>query len=547
MKNIQIQSQKLPIILAVYFAVVFNLSFFSYLIKVLQSLDHFPIGFMITVVISFIAGLNALFTLINIKYINKPLIILLLFFSSIVSYQQYFYGVIFNADMIDTIIQSNFSEGSSFLNYSIIFWIIITGIIPSILLYRSNITYLSCKKSIINKLISCAASILIIGSGIAVYYIDYASVGRNNTRLINLPVPTYFISSIVKYIQQNHFKKHVVYINKGLDAKNNHQYDGKSNLLVILLGETARSMNYELNGYSRPTNSHTKKFDVISFKNVSSCGTLTSESVPCMFSNLTRKEYSRKIANHQDNLLDIMQHAGLNLSWLDNDSGCKDVCNRIKNVKIKPSTNQFCDNLQCNDGILTDKLQSEINSVQDKTKDTVIVLHLIGSHGPTYYKRYPKENKQFRPDCSRSDIQNCTNEQLINTYDNTILYTDYIMSKTIEILESNNKLWRPAVVYISDHGESLGENGLYLHGTPYFMAPKEQTSVPWIVWLSESFAKKNHVDTAVLKQKINEPYSHDNFFSSILGLMQIQTKEYTKGLDIFHNQINVVSNNEKSN
>ncbi|MGL5392457.1 MAG: phosphoethanolamine transferase, partial [Shewanella sp.] len=167
-------------------------------------------------------------------------------------------------------------------------------------------------------------------------------------------------------------------------------------------------------------------------------------------------------------------------------------------------------------------------------KDTFITLHVIGSHGPTYFQRYPPEHRQFLPDCQRSDIQNCTSEQLINTYDNTILYTDYILSEVIKQLKQNNERFDTAMLYLSDHGESLGEKGMYLHGTPYSIAPNEQINIPMLAWMSEDFSQENRLNTTCLTEQAKSGrFSHDNLFDSLLGLMNVNTAVYQQPLDIF--------------
>ena len=178
------------------------------------------------------------------------------------------------------------------------------------------------------------------------------------------------------------------------------------------------------------------------------------------------------------------------------------------------------------DGILLEGLPQYIEKHQG---NTLIVLHQNGSHGPRYNKRYPKVFEQFRPVCDSSDVRECTREELINAYDNTILYTDYLIHQTINIAEKTN---RPAVViYVSDHGESLGEKGLYLHGFPYALAPEEQKKVPLVIWMSQAFQDARDISNACLANKT--AYSHDHIFHSMLGLFQVQTKLYEPGLDIF--------------
>ena len=159
-------------------------------------------------------------------------------------------------------------------------------------------------------------------------------------------------------------------------------------------------------------------------------------------------------------------------------------------------------------------------------RDTVIVLHMMGNHGPAYFRRYPREFHHFVPDCATAELRKCTRDQVVNSYDNAILYTDHVLASLVHALEKHAGTLDAAMLYLSDHGESLGEAGLYLHGLPYAIAPDTQTRVPMIAWLSPQFAASNLVDRACLRGKAAEPLSHDNLFHSVLGVLDVQTSAY---------------------
>jgi lipid A ethanolaminephosphotransferase len=302
----------------------------------------------------------------------------------------------------------------------------------------------------------------------------------------------------------------------------------KPKLIVLVVCESARASNFSLNGYPKPTNPLlTKRDDLFSFKNVYSCGTETTVSVPCMFSHLPRERFNLAKANENENLLDILKRTGIEILWRDNDSGCKQVCNRVNvddfnDQKIQP----YCNDFECHDEVLLYQLE---NYIQKQPTDRLIVLHKKGNHGPAYYKRYPKNFEVFQPICTSNELQDCSNEAITNTYDNIIVYTDYFLNELISILEKHNKQYDTAMLYISDHGESLGERGIYLHAMPYFIAPIEQIHIPFIMWFSESF----DIDRQHLSQILNKKLSHDNLFHSILGLYAINTNLYDKNLDLF--------------
>jgi lipid A ethanolaminephosphotransferase len=250
-----------------------------------------------------------------------------------------------------------------------------------------------------------------------------------------------------------------------------------------------------------------------------------------MFSFMGRANYDENRATNQDNVLDVIQRSGINTQWIDNDGGCKGVCGHVPTISISTKTDSpLCDGEYCFDEILLPELEKALAKANGK--DTMVVLHLIGSHGPTYYRRYPASHRKFTPDCQRSDIQNCTREELVNTYDNTIAYTDYMLSRIVNVLKVHTDQYNTNMLYMSDHGESLGENGLYLHGTPYAIAPKEQTHVPALLWLSDNYVRENRIDTTCLRKNAeSEQISQDYLSHSLLGLTNVTASVYKPELD----------------
>jgi lipid A ethanolaminephosphotransferase len=302
-------------------------------------------------------------------------------------------------------------------------------------------------------------------------------------------------------------------------------------LLVIVVGETARAKNFQLAGYARKTNPELSNTDVVYFRNTSSCGTATAISVPCMFSIFGHANYSHSKGLATENLMDVLTRAGIKTEWWDNNTGDKKVASRIKTINFFRMNNpRYCSAGECLDQILVDGMDGWLDNIKG---DAVLVLHQIGNHGPAYYLRYPEAYRRFVPDCRSADFQTCTPESIVNAYDNALLYTDHILSEIIARLNSRANRFDSAMIYMSDHGESLGENGLYLHGAPYILAPEEQTHVPFIVWTSPSFDQSTGLNLACLKKKEDLPHSHDNLIHSVLGLMRVKTSIYNPALDIF--------------
>ncbi|KOE82526.1 hydrolase [Vibrio alginolyticus] len=538
-KGINLSYVGISFCLALYFVVIVNLPVYSALSDVLSELDGVKIGFVISIPIFFLATFNFLFNLFSWPWLTKPFFALLILLSAAVSYAGFNYGTLFDSDMIANIVETDSSEAGSYFSLYSLVWMIGMGIIPALLLI---ITPIQKNKSFFNlilrKLTSMAISLVVIGTVAMMYYQDYASVGRNNSYLRQLIIPTQLVYSIGKYVHRTYLATPIIYREIGLDAKQTPQAlsaaTDKPTLVVFVLGETARSQNYQLNGYSRPTNSYTKALNVISFQDVSSCGTATAVSVPCMFSSFTRDNYSRQAADNQDNFLDILKRAQVGLFWIENDGGDKNVAKNIDKIEIDRSrVDELCNGQTCYDMAMLENFEKNIDKMQG---NRMLLMHLIGSHGPTYFQRYPQDKKVFQPDCPRADIENCTVDQIINTYDNTILYTDYVIAQTIEKLKTLEDKYNTALIYISDHGESLGENGLFLHGMPYGLAPEYQTQVPMIFWTSPGFEREKSLNTTCLRNNAQQKtYSQDNLFHSMLGIMDITTEVYNPHMDLFAN------------
>lgn len=306
--------------------------------------------------------------------------------------------------------------------------------------------------------------------------------------------------------------------------------------MILVVGETARSQNFQLNGYPRATNPRlSRKEGVISFNDVSSCGTATAISVPCMFSQMTRGQYDDVRAATEENVLDILQRTGISVLWRNNNNGgCKGVCERVPTEDMPAlKVAGQCVNADgtCYDDVLLHQLGARIDAING---DALIVLHQLGSHGPTYFERYPAASRAFSPTCDSNQIQHCSNEALVNTYDNTLVHTDQVLAEAIGLLRGYSAHRDVALIYVSDHGESLGERGMYLHGTPYFIAPREQTQVPMVMWFSPEFSRNAGLDLACMRgNALHRAYSHDNVFHSLLGLFGVSSTVYQRDLDVF--------------
>ena len=311
----------------------------------------------------------------------------------------------------------------------------------------------------------------------------------------------------------------------------------KPRLLVLVVGETARAMNFSLNGYPRQTNPELARLPVINFPQTRACGSSTEVSLPCMFSSLGRADYDEARIRGGESLPQLLARAGMRVVWLDNQSGCKGVCAGLESQDLSTGDDPaLCPEGRCLDAVLVRRLGQLLDAEPaGDGRDLVVVLHQLGNHGPAYHKRYPRAYARFAPACTRTELRDCSREEIVNAYDNAILYTDHVLASTIGVLDGHRDRFDVAMLYVSDHGESLGEKGLYLHGMPYAIAPAEQLSVPMVWWFGGAgVAAWGGVDEACLRRRATEPAHHDNLFHSVLGLMGVETPRYVAGRDLTH-------------
>lgn len=521
------------ILFSLYIALALNIVFYRQTFTLLP-VDglHNALVFLSMPVVAFavMAILLALASVIRLEKVAATLFILL---SASAQYFMMNFGIIVDRSMITNILDTTPAESYALLSGQMIMVFAFTALLSIALAWWIKIKpAASVWRGTIMRAGTVLVSALLILLVAGLFYKDYASLFRNNKELVKSLNPSNSIVAMNSWYF-HHEMDNLPLVKIGEDAKQKAVMKNgpRKNLTILIVGETSRAANFSLGGYERETNPLLAKDNVVYFSKTASCGTATAVSVPCMFSNMPRTGYDESLAHHQEGLLDIIQRAGIQVQWNDNDGGCKGACDRVPHQDVTAlNLPGQCINGECYDDVLFHDLEKTIDSMQG---DGVIVLHTIGSHGPTYYNRYPPEFRRFTPTCDTSEIQSCTQEQLKNSYDNTILYVDHIVDKAIKLLQSKQDKFTTSLVYLSDHGESLGENGVYLHGLPYSIAPETQKHVPMLLWLSDDYQKRYGVNYACLQQKAKEnDYSQDNLFSTMLGLTGVETQEYRAADDI---------------
>ncbi|MCA1439412.1 phosphoethanolamine transferase [Ensifer sp. IC4062] len=478
----------------------------------------------------------ALFSILipmSLKYLMKPALIFFILVSASASYFADTFGVVIDRDMIGNAAVTTQAEAGHLLTDSLVQHLVVYALVPSLVVAWIKIRHRRFLSKFAVNLLFVTVALFAAGGLIYSNFATYAYVLREHTDLMKRFNPTGPLVAAARYGLSTYRERNLVVQPLGTDA---HQGDriaqaGKPVVVVVVAGETARAMNFSLDGYGRETNPELKALGVVSYPNTTSCGTATAVSLPCMFSVYPHDEYSDWKARSTENLVNVLTHAGVSVSWWDNNTGSKGIADLISFASMtKQKNSPLCSKGECLDEIFLNELDRKLGAT---TGNSVIVLHQLGSHGPSYYLRYPEAFRRFTPDCRTPELMRCTTAEIVNAYDNTILYTDHVLASVAKLLEKHQDRIAGAMIYMSDHGESLGENGIYLHGAPYAIAPKEQTQVPFVAWFSKPYQAAMGVDTHCLAKESDQPRSHDNLFHTVLGMMDVETKVYNRALDAF--------------
>ncbi len=475
-----------------------------------------------------IAFYNLVLQWLNWKWNAKILASVLIILGGFSAYFVNSLGVVITPDQIQNMLQTDAREVRDLWSMRLVIWTLVFVVFPLFIIWMLKIQPASLGHQLVHKSLSSVVSLGLILGLLFCFYVDYAAIFREHRDLKGMLSPQNSIASTLSYYEKKAPKANLPLVAFGEDAHllQQAQMQDHPKLMVLVVGETARAESFALNGYARNTNPELSKLAVINFNQVSSCGTATAVSVPCMFSGMSRETYDEQLASHREGLLDIAQRAGYQVTWIDNNSGCKGACDRVQKYQIPAQLKQkWCDaGGECFDEILVDSLKDYLAHLdKNNPKPQLIVLHQMGSHGPAYFKRSKAPYQPFQPTCKTNAIQGCSTEELKNSYDNSIVYTDHVLAQIIETLKQQTQ-YQTGFWYLSDHGESTGEHGLYLHGAPYSMAPTQQTHVPMLMWFSDAWKQQNTQQVNCLKGQTSQARSQDHLFPSLLSLLDIKTQ-----------------------
>lgn len=531
-RRIQLTPEWLALAASVYFAGLCNSRFWG---EILSGRDPLSLSTLTFATSTFVLLTSVHLLLLGplaFRRTTKPMLTFLFAANAVAIHFMTTYSVYLDRSMMRNILQTDVGEASDLLSWAMVPPFVLYGALPALVVWWVELRIDALAAVLRRKAIMAGASIACAGACVAVFYGDYTSFFQNAREARYLITPGNYLVSMTQAILETGADSAGTRVAVGEDAVRGPllRASAKPVLFVFVVGETARAASFSLNGYARDTNPQLRGEDVVTFTQVHSCGTATAESLPCMFSVFGRNEVDDRDRRRYESLLDVMRRGGFRVIWRDNNSGCKGLCEGFETDNlVQAAIPDLCQDGECFDEVLLTGLDDRLTG----DSDLFLVLHQKGSHGPAYSRRYPEQFERFRPACHSADLGDCTQAEILNAYDNTILYTDHVLHRVIELLEGQAGRYDTAMLYVSDHGESTGEMGLYLHGLPYSLAPDLQKHVPMILWMSPTFAERFRVDRACLEAQSGDQYSHDNLFHSVTGLLDIRTEVYRLDRDLF--------------
>jgi lipid A ethanolaminephosphotransferase len=487
-----------------------------------------------------VCGTVALLALVAWSRWMKPLWFAVVIVAAVAQHFMLSYHAVMDPSMLANAMQTDVHEARDLMGWRLLSHVLLVSALPAWALWRVRVAPMGLlSQAWRNVLLLVAAVALAAGGGLAMNR-QLAPLMRNNVHLrymMNPPASLYSAGAVALKPLFRHSRK-LIPVSGGTALGASYAAQARPPLFVLVVGETARADHFGLNGYARNTTPELAARKVLSWRDVHSCGTNTLASVPCMFSPLGKTAFEARKDDYE-NLMDVLHAAGLAVFWLDNQpGGCKGVCDRIPHAfafdQLAPEVKSaLCDGDECLDDAMLRGLDERLAALpaERRAKGVVLVMHQMGSHGPAYYKRSSPDAKRFVPECKTNALAECSHAELVNGFDNSIAYTDRFLAKTIDWLQAQSGRYDPALLYLSDHGESLGEYGLFLHGVPYSFAPDVQKHIPMVMWFGPRTRERDGLSQACMEAGLDAPLTHDNLYHTVLGVMDVRTASYKAGLD----------------
>lgn len=490
------------------------------------------VAFMISLALLVLSLQAVLLLLMPTRTLMRAAASLLFVVAAASSYFCNAFGAIMNKDMMRNVLETDPAEVGGLINFNLLAHVIVLGVIPALMVWRVVLPSKPWVAQLRQRGVFIVAALLVSTAALFACSANYAVFFREHKPVRYLAIPAAPVASLVGLMNEGSaHDPHRPLLNPAGKSQRVAAPQAKPLVLLLVIGETARAANFQLGGYARPTNEQLRTQDgLVYFDHASSCGTSTAVAVPCIFSGFGRSHFDVDEADRYTNLLDSLVDAGIDVEWRDNNAGCKGVCARVRQIDYADRPDAaLCPQSYCYDEVMLTDLAERLRTTE---RDTVIVFHQIGSHGPAYSERYPPQLEKFKPACRSNQLQRCTPQEIVNAYDNSIAYTDYVLARQIGLLRAASDRIDSVLIYASDHGESLGEQGIYLHGMPYGFAPAAQKEVPMLIWTSQSYARREGLRTGCLHSQASQPVSHDNLYHTVLGAAEVRNQIYDARLDM---------------
>lgn len=527
----QLSVESLTLLACVFFALAANRLFFEGMLAGYSWAQPKAWLYAFCLALGLSAAHFVLLALVATRWTIKPILVFLFIATAFAEHFMSRYRVFLDTTMLRNVMATDVREAGDLMTWSLLPQLLFYAALPIFLMSRVSFVRRSWGRALLLRLATIAGALAVLAAAIFINFQDFASSMRNQRELRFLITPANYVYSLAQTMRSQAAAAELPRQAIGEDARPGEQWAARKRpvVLVMVLGETVRAANWGLSGYARQTTPElAAEPGVINFAQVTSCGTNTEVSVPCIFSPWGRRHYDETKIRSSQSVLDVVARAGFRVVWIDNQAGCKGVCDGVEftrpNAKLSPS---HCQGDECQDAAMVDRLRQ---IVEETPGNLLVVMHQMGNHGPAYFKRYPDEFRHYLPACDNADLARCPLDSIVNAYDNAIRYTDHVLATTVQLLR-NQGTHDAALLYVSDHGESLGENGLYLHGIPYAIAPAVQTQVPMVWWLGDGFASQMNVDRKCLARVATQPQTHDHLFHTLLGVLDIRTSIYEKAMD----------------
>ena len=532
--SIEIAPEALIIIAALYWTLAANGAFFRASLQAAPTQGAASWLLLPALVVAVAALHVLLLAVFGLGRVLKPLLVLLTVAAALAGHFMQAYKVYLDPDMLRNVLHSHSAEAGELLSGTMVLHLLLYAALPVALLLPLRLKARRWPRALLGRSLLALGALLAFVAALLSVFQPLSSLMRNHKEVRYLITPANIVYSTTRVVSADVKGTAAPREAIGLDARAGPSWAARQRprVLVLVVGETARAANWGLSGYARQTTPQLAALPVLNFAEVASCGTNTEVSVPCMFAPRGRRDYDESRIRGQESLLHVLARAGVAVHWRDNQSGCKGVCDGLpgdRALDAAGAASGLCRDGQCYD----EALVHDIDARLDAARGTELwVLHQLGNHGPAYARRHPPAFTRFTPECRSDDLGQCSREQIVNSYDNALLYTDHLLATLQRRLAARAGRVDAAFLYVSDHGESLGESGLFLHGMPYPIAPAEQKRVPMVMWLGDGFAASTRVDPACLRERARRPASHDHLFHTVLGLLDVRSSLYEPDWDL---------------